>query len=58
MEIDERKFLELVYEYPCLYDSHNLQYKSTESRHICWLDIGNELQCEGNIEKYIFNRLF
>lgn len=47
MEFDDKRFLTLVSEYPCLYDSHDPNYKNTESRQICWMDIGNELQCEG-----------
>lgn len=45
MEFDDERFLTLVFQYPCIYDNHDPNYKNADSREICWADIGNELHC-------------
>ena len=47
MEFDDERFLTLVFQYPCIYDNHDPNYKNGDSREICWADIGNEMHCNG-----------
>jgi hypothetical protein len=47
MEFDDERFLTLVFQYPCIYDNHDPNYKNADSREICWADIGNEIRCSG-----------
>ena len=51
MEFDDERFLTLVFQYPCIYDNHDPNYKNNDSREICWADIGNEMHCNGECFK-------
>ncbi len=54
MEFDDERFLTLVFQYPCIYDNHDPNYKNTDSREICWSDIGNEMHCSGELNHFTF----
>lgn len=54
MEFDDERFLTLVFQYPCIYDNHDPNYKNADSREICWADIGNEMHCSGEWNYFTF----
>lgn len=47
MDFDDERFLTLVFQYPCIYDNHDPNYKNTDSREMCWADIANEMHSNG-----------
>ena len=54
MEFDDERFLTLVFQFPCIYDNHDPNYKNADSREICWADIGNEMHCSGEWNHFTF----
>ena len=53
--MDDRKLIELVRAYKCLYDSNNKNYKDAQIRDYAWKKISNEMKQPGEYCTYFLS---